>query len=799
MDANGHRFWMLADAGDFDLSDGSCQYSGDCLHLAGEAPLPDLSQTRALAIAASNLPPVAVGGFDDWAIFDPDAPLGTDPGSILAATQAGPLTPIISLPAQVRIRDMWVDEDGVLRVAGRMREGENGLIFVDLRQRWSDPVVIPIPGAKPDRGAGRWLLERGTGRLWREAGAALPDLAGRAYADHIFRTDPEYANPLRLEEQATIERAPSERLLDCAANEDGLLAVLIAGSAQSRSSSVEFIGTRAKRVRLDVPLKGFASSIGWIAPDALALTYPGSPRVIVLNVNLGDSPALSVEPNRMPLVENGTARICRGTSAPAQVVHFEQNANRPQAIPRRLQALSMPSYRGQGSAPAKHIIRATEAGSVWHRLVLEADLPAGTGVAIELRAAERVEDLKTADPHIHYAGDIAIPEGAPQLTWLDAPSEIALHSGLRKGPPEPNRAGCFSGLVQNTTTASREVTGRLVSVRVTLFGTGQASPAIFAIRLYGSRFSLVSHYLPTVFKPPIDPEQRLVKGGAHPLDFLDRYTANFERALTKIEDCVVAAPALTDPMAAPPEALDWLAGWIGLVMKSGLSEPQRRLMIANGMRLHRRRGTLPGLKLALDIVMASGGNIERRTFVALEDFRLRRVFASILGADLGTAFDPLLAGPVESGNSLVGNTLHIGDADELAEGEPALSAQQQAELAALYRAPDDPNKLDEVRDFFAQLAWKVTVLVHRDVDEAQMGLIRDVAAQMTPAHVRLRVEKASHPLILGLYSLVGIDSYLRPRPGASPILVDQSRLGRRDQILSLPSLDPAADYGGLPS
>ena len=236
---------------------------------------------------------------------------------------------------------------------------------------------------------------------------------------------------------------------------------------------------------------------------------------------------------------------------------------------------------------------------------------------------------------------------------------------------------------------------------------------------------------------------------------------------------------------------------IGLVMKSGLNERQRRVMLANGMRLHRRRGTMPGLRLALDI--ASEGQVGAGGIVALEDFRLRRVFATILGADLGSRFDPLLAGPVESGNSFVGETLHLGDADELKDGKPVLSAQQLTEIAALYRPPTDPEQLDKIRGFFAELAWKVTVLVHHEADETRLALIRDVAAQMTPAHVRLKVERASRPLILGLYSLLGVDSYLRARPGASPVISDVSDLGVQDQILALPSLDPAADYGGLSS
>lgn len=797
MDANGHRFWMLSDPGDFDLADGSCQFDGDCLHLSGTITLPDQAAIRSQALPAADMPPVAVGRFDDWAVYDPSHPFGTQPGCILGATGDGELAPVIGIPAGAEIRDMWVDDEGVLRIAGKLADGDEGLIYVDLRGRFGNPVLVETPGATPDRGAGRWLIERIRGRLWREAGAQLADFALRTYADHIFRPDPEYANPLRLEEQPRIAKTPQERIVDCAARSDGTLAVLVHSSPQAKKSFIEFIPVRGERVRVEVPLQGFATSMGFISDGQIALTYVGAKRAVVVSVGEGERPTLSIEPNRTPLVQPGTARICRGTVMPARVVHFEEGSKLPNAAPRVLQALSMPSYRSEGIAPSGTVIRAPDGGTIWHRLVFEGDLPAGTGLAIALQVADRKDELDAAKPHVHYAGDIAFPTGAPQLTWLDAASELPLHPGMLHQPRVKGRTGCFTGLVQNTDSVSRELSGRFARISLRLYGTGQASPSIVAVRLYGSRFSLVRNYLPTVMQPPLDLALRQTPGEAHSLDFLDRYVANFERVLTGMEDRVVAAPALTDPMAAPTDALDWLSGWIGLVMKSGLNERQRRVMLANGMRLHRRRGTMPGLRLALDI--ASEGQVGAGGIVALEDFRLRRIFATILGADLGTQFDPLLAGPVESGNSFVGETLHLGDAEEMQDGKPVLSAQQLTEIAALYRPPSDPEQLDKVLGFFAELAWKVTVLVHHEADEARLALIRDVAAQMTPAHVRLRVERASRPLILGLYSLLGVDSYLRPRPGASPVISDASDLGVQDQILALPSLDPAADYGGMPS
>lgn len=793
MDANGHRFWMLVDAGDFDLSDGGCRWTGTCLQLAGGVALGALAGQRSAAILAANLPPVAVGAYGDHAWHDPAHPFEFETGAILAATGPGPATPIFPVPEGAQLRDMAVDADGVLHILGDLGGALNGLVLADLRGRWRDPVVIPLPGA-PDRVAGPWVLDRASGRLWREAGVPLPDLARRSYAEHIFRPDPEYTDLPRLREAESIPLDGNEVILDCAARNDGLLAVLVAGTPQSRRCRILFVTPLNRRISVEVPLRGFASSIGFVSDTTLALTYPGTKRAVVLDVALdeGGTPvALAQEARRYPLAAADSYRICRGTAQPAAVAVYTGGLP---GTPRPLHPLSLPDYRAEGQARGAFDINAGTAGTVWHRVVVEGDFPPGTGAVVSLQAADSPDDLAAAPVHAHHIGATDRAEGAPRLCWLDRPSELPLHPGLLGQPPVQDRTGCFSALIQSTGTVAREVAGRYLRVRVQLFGGGQSTPAIAAIRVWGGRFSLVKKYLPEVFRAPEDPALRDVPGPAHPLDFLDRFTAGFEHSLTRFEDEVVAAPQLTDPMAAPEAALDWLASWVGLTLKSGLSVRQRRVMLANALRLHRRRGTMPGLRLALDI--AGEGALGAGGIVTFEDFRLRRVMATILGADLGAEFDPLLAGPVESGNSFVGLTLTLGDAAEIENGAPKLSARQQTEIAALLRAPTGDATADDVRAFFAELAWRVTVLVHHEVTPERFALIRDVAAQLVPAHVSLRVERASRSLIIGLYALLGVDTYLKARPGAEPIILNQSQLGGQDFLLSLPSLDPSIDYGG---
>ncbi len=199
-------------------------------------------------------------------------------------------------------------------------------------------------------------------------------------------------------------------------------------------------------------------------------------------------------------------------------------------------------------------------------------------------------------------------------------------------------------------------------------------------------------------------------------------------------------------------------------------------------KLSRGRGTLGGLRLALDAV--TDGMIARGAIVVVEDFRLRRTFATILGADLYDAEDPLLPGLGQSGNSYVGDTLFLGDAS-------------QKELLALYGADVERRAADgaAVDAFLARLAHRVTVLVHQGADPAQLGLVRRVAVLEAPAHVIVSVTTASKPLLVGLASLVGADTFLGPAPEVQPVRLGMSVLGLADVIERPPSLDPRLEGG----
>ena len=139
----------------------------------------------------------------------------------------------------------------------------------------------------------------------------------------------------------------------------------------------------------------------------------------------------------------------------------------------------------------------------------------------------------------------------------------------------------------------------------------------------------------------------------------------------------------------------------------------------------------------------------------------------------------LVSGIARSGNSFVGDTLFLGD-------------EHRKEFLALFGAtlPKTRSEANAVAAFFDQLAYRVTILVHQEITPQDLGLVRRVAALETPAHVQVRVEAASNQFRAGVASLVGVDSYLVPKPAPRTARVDVSYIGRGDLIERAPALDP---------
>ncbi|MEV4759044.1 phage tail protein [Micromonospora sp. NPDC049559] len=91
-------------------------------------------------------------------------------------------------------------------------------------------------------------------------------------------------------------------------------------------------------------------------------------------------------------------------------------------------------------------------------------------------------------------------------------------------------------------------------------------------------------------------------------DFTQRFTAGLDEVLAPVLLTLDSLDAYLDLELAPPDFLDWLAGWVALPVDDSWPLPLRRRLIRHAVELHRWRGTVRGLELALGIL--TGGTVE---------------------------------------------------------------------------------------------------------------------------------------------------------------------------------------------
>lgn len=225
---------------------------------------------------------------------------------------------------------------------------------------------------------------------------------------------------------------------------------------------------------------------------------------------------------------------------------------------------------------------------VWDRVRLDACIPAGTAIRIEARCGESEDEVVRAgesgwqaQPLPYLSGDGGELPGKRAAAQL--PTDLA------------QRRGCWDLLLQ------RQL-GRHCQLRITLTGSGQTTPRLRALRLWFPRFAYPEQFLPALYRE--DPASA---------DLLERFLANMEGFNTVIEDRIAAAQAWLDPRIVPGPMLDWLAGWLDLMLDPVWPADRKRLFLANAVRFFGWRGTVPGLELALRL--AFDANVSGKDFV----------------------------------------------------------------------------------------------------------------------------------------------------------------------------------------
>ena len=790
MDANGSRFWLVSEAEQWALSSGGLAYDHTrrTLQLVSARPLEDYPPERDLALDVALYesllaePPVAIDDFGNvaWRFDDRQVRVAgavDDAGAL--GTGGGIL--LFEAPPTDEVTDLALGPDGVLTllVAGQVE-------LLHVRGHWEGTRTLEGPaGVRFDRVAvdpegGAWVIDRASKTVARWSGMPIRDRAFVAFRPDVFRPDPEIAGDVTLDVLPEVAFDADERPVAIACSARGRVGVL----CQVPGERARFREIQQRRLTEPVLLDG----VVW----PVSLTWVGEAHVAVMLVPpdgeaLREVPVYAVDrgPEAVPMGERYPLR--EGQVAPfAQHVradpHYRSHLG---ALP--LRALSLPRRRRDGQGDVMAPLDSGDAGTVWHRVFLEADLPSGCGVRLELATSDNGHSPSEPEAwHPHDFGTVPRADsGAPRAHWLRTPSELPFHEGWLGLPPRPGRCGLFSVLVQRSTRRVRDLVGRYLHIRAHFHGTGAATPRVAALRVYGPRFSYVDQYLPEIYREQeFGRDADAVSSTSTPADFLQRFTALFEGVLTPLEDRVRDAWMVTDPTVAPSEGLDWLAQWMGLTLDPALDPAARRRVLAHASELARWRGTIRGLRRVLDLVLGED-TAQTGSVVLLEDWRLRRTWATILGADLAEEDDPLLVGWVQSGNSYVGDTLVLGD-------------EQHTEFLALFG--DDvalsDDEQDAVQSFYERTAHRLTVLVHVQTSDERVALIRSVVERWVPATVQFRVHRVSRHLLVGVAALVGVDTHLGREPSPRPVRIGRSQIGLRDVLKRLDSLDPRLEGDG---
>jgi phage tail-like protein len=603
---------------------------------------------------------------------------------------------------------LYIADSGIPHGAAEPVAGGGRLLIIDLRDgraiaRLKPPAVAgrtPRPWdliADP-RGAGAYLLDRGTRAVWH----LLPDRA-----------------PLQLLGLGGgWERAGQESLSDptaLAIAKDGALVVL-----DRAPSGVRVVWARPRDVRL-MPLPAGPGEPHAVDATCLALdgeerlVVGGHPEATLLRYNVESAPDeleldLHLLGEAQPWGFDGGALVADGNG---DVLFTTPNGV---GAP----ALAYPGYETRGEV-VTFALDSGIGGCVWHRLFIEASLPERTGLQVRTRTSDTLEplgvgvptgDFPVRPPQGFDEEDVRRVEAAPTYAadapdWTPVPRLLRRPAGADRPLYTPEYTDgaaidLYEGLVLSPP-------GRYLWLHLTLIGTDRVSPAVVGMRVYYPRPSYL-RYLPTIFRE--DPRSA---------DFLDRFLSIFETFHSELDGVRDHLAALFQPMAAPSEALDWLAGWVGMVLDPRWPEDRRRRLVAEAARLYRERGTKAGLERFLALYL-------NQPFQIIEGFQTRRAGGVVVG------------GRPESGQSVVGQGLVLNEPQHLLSGTRAW-------------------------------AHRFTVFVAGALSEEERAVVMDILELEKPAHTLAELCDVNEALSVGRRALVGISTVVGRAPRLQPSVV----------------------------
>jgi phage tail-like protein len=786
MDSNRTSFLALQTAGDFATRSLKFVWDGgqQVFRLEQQQPhyYPDIAPEQAL-LARQSAPVQVIDNYGQIGAISPDGKrfvvkadwqsnvwrdvqtsnVDPDADSIDDST----LAPVIA-PDFSRFADLHLGGGSLAALA--VSGDTNALIALDLQRRWRQscdldivPLRLCIDGQRRIWLAGQY--QDGDGNVRHAIAMAQGEPLPQAYHEAELAFYPKTANPHALKQQWRQALSFYDGLLAVCSDYAFLYLLVYEKSAEvyRQRLLIRSLVDDAEQAIADILLPDdmpFAVDCAVIAENRVALLVPdpdGGKRPL-------DCPVVILDR------EQGTARLSgeRYRMLSLREPHFLDGLDGKTRYlsaegPKPLLSLPQARFSRNGVCILDKPLDCGSPDLLWHRMYLEACIPAGCSLKIYARAYDDPSRKSQAQWQLQ-----------PEPLWLPALSELPFYAGW-KAPVKPYQ-GLYQLLLQRQAGAVRELRGRFLQLKLQMEGDGKHTPAVHAIRVYTPRFSWQQHYLPAHFQQQYSVSES-DQGLANSADFRERMLAAFEGLLTPIEDRVAAGELLVDPQTAPLLQLNRLAAMLGVELPAHWPEQRQRDWLAFSGQMQRQRGTMAGLCLALDI--ATDGGVSRGQVIPVEHFRLRRTLATILGLDLSDDNHPLTLGTGQSGNSIVGDSL-------------VLSADHAREFLALL-APDlIKDRADDSRivaEFFDRYSHRLTVVLHGPAMQ-QRDTVGLMLQQHLPAHLQWAIKTSDYSFVPGLSPLLQIDSYLQRTPAWKKLILDRIHLGRDSLLQNAIALAP---------
>ena len=195
----------------------------------------------------------------------------------------------------------------------------------------------------------------------------------------------------------------------------------------------------------------------------------------------------------------------------------------------------------------------------WHRVQLDADVPPGTGLLVQVAST----DDSAVAPH---------PDD-----WRPLPNSAL--DFLIDQPP-----------------------GRYLWLRIRFSGDGHQTPVLRRVRLDFPRSTSLDS-LPHVYRENPRAE-----------DFSERFLSLFDASVADLDAAIEQFPAALDVAGVRSELLPWLASFLDLVFDPSWEPVRQRDILAALPRLYRLRGTVAGLQLAIRLVFDTEVAIQELAF-----------------------------------------------------------------------------------------------------------------------------------------------------------------------------------------